>query len=41
LAVFLGVRVARRLSMPVVHAIAARIFGVSGLVTLLNVGRQP
>jgi putative Ca2+/H+ antiporter (TMEM165/GDT1 family) len=38
-AVLLGDQVARRVSMPVVHAIAAGIFAVLGVLTLLNVGR--
>ena len=38
-AVFLGDRIARKLSMPVVHGIAALIFAVLGLLTLFNVGR--
>ncbi len=38
-AVLLGDQVARRVSMPVVHAVAAAIFAVLGVLTLLNVGR--
>lgn len=38
-AVFLGDRIARKVSMPLVHAIAAAIFGVLGVLTLLDVGR--
>ena len=38
-AVFLGDRIARRVSMPLVHGIAAAIFAVLGVLTLLNVGR--
>lgn len=37
-AVFLGDRIAKKVSMPVVHAIAAGIFVVLGVLTLLNVG---
>lgn len=37
-AVLLGERIARRVSMPVVHAIAAAIFAVLGVLTLLDVG---
>jgi len=38
-AVFLGDRIARRISMPLVHAIAALIFALLGVLTLFNVGR--
>jgi putative Ca2+/H+ antiporter (TMEM165/GDT1 family) len=38
-AVLLGERVARRVSMRLVHAIAAAIFALLGVATLLNVGR--
>ena len=37
-AVFLGDTIARKVSMPVVHAVAAGIFAVLGLLTLFNVG---
>lgn len=37
-AVFLGDRIAQKVSMPLVHGIAAAIFAVLGAVTLLNVG---
>ena len=37
-AVFLGDRIAKRVSMPLVHGIAALIFGVLGVLALLNVG---
>ena len=37
-AVFLGDRIARRVSMPLVHCIAALIFAVLGVLALLNVG---
>ena len=37
-AVFLGDRVAKKVSMPLVHGIAALIFGVLGVLALLNVG---
>jgi putative Ca2+/H+ antiporter (TMEM165/GDT1 family) len=37
-AVFLGDTIARKVSMPVVHDIAAFIFGMLGVLTLLNVG---
>mgnify|MGYP003703525085 FL=1 len=37
-AVFLGDKLARKLSMPLVHGIAALIFAVLGVLTLLNVG---
>ena len=38
-AVFLGERIARRVSMPLVHGIAALIFAVLGVLTLMNVGQ--
>ena len=38
-AVFLGDRIAQRVSMRWVHAAAAAIFAVLGVLTLLNVGR--
>jgi putative Ca2+/H+ antiporter (TMEM165/GDT1 family) len=38
-AVFLGDRIAAKVSMRLVHGIAAAIFGLLGLLTLLNVGR--
>ena len=38
-AVFLGDRVAQKVSMKLVHAIAAAIFAVLGVLTLLNVGK--
>jgi Ca2+/H+ antiporter, TMEM165/GDT1 family len=37
-AVFIGETIARKLSMRLVHAIAAAIFAVLGLLTLFNVG---
>jgi putative Ca2+/H+ antiporter (TMEM165/GDT1 family) len=37
-AVFLGERIARGVSMTLVHAIAALIFAILGLLTLFNVG---
>lgn len=37
-AVLLGETIVRKLSMPLVHAIAALIFAVLGLLALLNVG---
>ncbi len=37
-AVFLGDAIARKVSMKLVHGIAAFIFGVLGLLTLFNVG---
>ena len=37
-AVFLGDRIAKKVSMPLVHGIAALIFAVLGLLTLFNVG---
>jgi putative Ca2+/H+ antiporter (TMEM165/GDT1 family) len=38
-AVFLGDRIAQKVSMRLVHGIAAAIFAVLGVLTLLNVGR--
>lgn len=38
-AVFLGEAVARKVSMRLVHGIAAGLFAVLGVLTLLNVGR--
>ncbi len=38
-AVFLGDKIAQRISMRWVHGIAAAIFAVLGVLTLLNVGR--
>ncbi|PXW96104.1 putative Ca2+/H+ antiporter (TMEM165/GDT1 family) [Sphaerotilus hippei] len=38
-AVFLGDQVARKVSMKLVHAIAAAIFAVLGVLTLLNIGK--
>ena len=38
-AVFLGDAIAKRVSMPLVHGIAAAIFAVLGVLTLFNVGR--
>jgi putative Ca2+/H+ antiporter (TMEM165/GDT1 family) len=38
-AVFLGDRIARKISMRLVHGIAAAIFAILGLLTLLDVGR--
>ena len=38
-AVFMGDQIAKRVSMRLVHGIAAFIFGVLGVLTLLNVGR--
>ena len=37
-AVFLGDTIAKKVSMPLVHAVAAGIFAVLGLLTLFNVG---
>jgi putative Ca2+/H+ antiporter (TMEM165/GDT1 family) len=37
--VFLGDKIAQRVSMRWVHGIAAAIFAVLGVLTLLNVGR--
>ncbi len=38
-AVFLGDKIAKKLSMTVVHGIAAAIFAVLGVLTLFNVGK--
>ncbi len=38
-AVFIGDRLAKKVSMPLLHGIAALIFAVLGLLTLFNVGR--
>ncbi len=38
-AVFLGGKIAQKVSMKIVHGIAAAIFAVLGVLTLLNVGR--
>jgi putative Ca2+/H+ antiporter (TMEM165/GDT1 family) len=38
-AVFLGDRIARKVSMNLLHAIAAAIFAALGLLTLFNVGK--
>lgn len=38
-AVYLGDRIAKKLSMRLVHGIAAAIFAVLGVLTLFNVGR--
>ena len=38
-AVFLGDKIAKKVSMKLVHSIAAAIFGVLGVLTLLNVGK--
>jgi putative Ca2+/H+ antiporter (TMEM165/GDT1 family) len=38
-AVFLGDRVARRVNMQLVHAVAAVIFALLGVATLLNLGQ--
>ena len=38
-AVFLGDRIAQKVSMRAVHAVAAAIFAVLGVLTLLNVGK--
>ena len=37
-AVFLGDKIGKKVSMPLVHGIAALIFAVLGVLTLLNVG---
>ena len=37
-AVYLGDTIARRVSMPLMHGVAALIFAVLGVLTLLNVG---
>ena len=38
-AVFLGDKIAKKISMKLVHSIAAAIFGVLGVLTLLNAGK--
>jgi putative Ca2+/H+ antiporter (TMEM165/GDT1 family) len=38
-AVFMGDQIAKKVSMKLVHAVAAAIFAVLGVLTLLNVGR--
>jgi putative Ca2+/H+ antiporter (TMEM165/GDT1 family) len=38
-AVFLGDKIAKKVSMRVVHGVAATIFAVLGVLTLLNVGK--
>lgn len=38
-AVFLGDKIAKKVSMKLVHSIAATIFAVLGVLTLLNVGK--
>ena len=38
-AVFLGDRIAKKVSMPLVHGIAALTFGILGALALLNVGK--
>ena len=38
-AVFLGDKIAKKVSMPLVHGIAALIFGILGVLTLLNIGK--
>jgi putative Ca2+/H+ antiporter (TMEM165/GDT1 family) len=38
-AVFLGDTIAKKVSMPLVHGIAAAIFAVLGVLTLFNVGQ--
>ena len=40
-AVFLGDAIAKRVSMPMVHAVAALIFLVLGLLTLFKLGPPP
>ena len=40
-AVLLGDQIARRVSMPLVHAVAAGIFAVLGALTLLGAGQLP
>jgi putative Ca2+/H+ antiporter (TMEM165/GDT1 family) len=37
-AVFLGDTIGKKVSMPLVHALAALIFAVLGVLALLNVG---
>ena len=38
-AVFLGDKIAKKVSMTLVHAIAAGIFAILGVLTILNVGQ--
>ena len=38
-AVFLGDRIAKKVSMPLVHGIAAAICALLGMLTLFNVGK--
>ena len=38
-AVFLGDAIAKKVSMPLVHGIAATIFAMLGVLTLFNVGK--
>jgi putative Ca2+/H+ antiporter (TMEM165/GDT1 family) len=38
-AVFLGEKFAKKVSMPLVHGIAALIFGILGVLAMLNVGK--
>ena len=38
-ALFLGDRIAKKVSMPLVHGIAAAIFALLGMLTLFNVGK--
>ena len=38
-AVFLGDKIAKKVSMQLVHGIAAAIFAILGLLTLFNVGK--
>ncbi len=38
-AVFLGDRITKNVSMPLVHGIAALIFGILGVLAMLNVGK--
>jgi len=38
-AVFLGDKIARKVSMTLIHAVASGIFAVLGQLTLFNVGR--
>ena len=38
-AVFLGDTIAKKLSMPLLHGVAATIFAALGLLTLFNVGK--
>lgn len=39
LVVFLGDRIARKVWIPLIHAIAAGLFVISGVLALMNVGR--